>query len=247
MARQATRARRLDRGGNRPANLERQQPESDWDQGYGYQFWRCRHGAYRGDGAFGQYCIVLPEQDTVVAITSGAKEMQPIMDLVWDKLLSAIQSSPLPADAAGQQKLQQKLAGLSVPLPENNSGPAQIPGKQYTFSANALKLDAITLERDAADGPVTLVIRIGGAEQRIVCGRGKWHAGQVAWGAMPLQPAATAGGWTNDTFTAKICFYETPFIVTLRCQPSGDQLTFNAETNVGFGGPSRSELVGKVA
>jgi CubicO group peptidase (beta-lactamase class C family) len=29
-------------------------PKSDWEQGYGYQFWRCRHGAYRGDGAFGQ-------------------------------------------------------------------------------------------------------------------------------------------------------------------------------------------------
>src|SRR5690348_799820 len=27
-------------------------PQSDWDQGYGYQFWRARHGAYRGDGAF---------------------------------------------------------------------------------------------------------------------------------------------------------------------------------------------------
>ena len=34
-------------------------PKSDWDQGYGYQFWRCRHGAFRGDGAFGQFCIVL--------------------------------------------------------------------------------------------------------------------------------------------------------------------------------------------
>ncbi|HEY2411543.1 MAG TPA: serine hydrolase, partial [Pirellulaceae bacterium] len=40
-------------------------PKSDWDQGYGYQFWRCRHGAYRGDGAFGQFCVVLPEQDAV--------------------------------------------------------------------------------------------------------------------------------------------------------------------------------------
>jgi CubicO group peptidase (beta-lactamase class C family) len=38
-------------------------PTSDWDQGYGYQFWRCRHGGYRGDGAFGQYCIVLPKED----------------------------------------------------------------------------------------------------------------------------------------------------------------------------------------
>jgi CubicO group peptidase (beta-lactamase class C family) len=46
-------------------------PQSDWDQGYGYQFWRCRNGAYRGDGAFGQYCIVLPEQDAVIAITAA--------------------------------------------------------------------------------------------------------------------------------------------------------------------------------
>ena len=51
-------------------------PSSDWDQGYGYQFWRCRHSAYRGDGAFGQYCIVMPEQDAVLAITSGVKDMQ---------------------------------------------------------------------------------------------------------------------------------------------------------------------------
>ena len=64
-------------------------PKSDWDQGYGYQFWRCRHGAYRGDGAFGQYCIVLPEQDAVIAITSGVKDMQAVLNLVWDKLLPA--------------------------------------------------------------------------------------------------------------------------------------------------------------
>ena len=36
-------------------------PDSDWEQGYGYQFWRCRYDLYRGDGAFGQYCIVFPE------------------------------------------------------------------------------------------------------------------------------------------------------------------------------------------
>ena len=46
-------------------------PSSDWNQGYGFQFWRCRHNAYRGDGAFGQYCVVMPDQDSVVAITSG--------------------------------------------------------------------------------------------------------------------------------------------------------------------------------
>ncbi len=65
-------------------------PNSDWDQGYGYQFWRCRHGAYRGDGAFGQFCIVMPEQDAVIAITSGVRDMQAVLNLVWDKLLPAM-------------------------------------------------------------------------------------------------------------------------------------------------------------
>jgi len=46
-------------------------PDSDWEQGYGYQFWQCRHHSYRGDGAFGQNCIVMPELDAVLAITSA--------------------------------------------------------------------------------------------------------------------------------------------------------------------------------
>src|SRR5262245_4805197 len=75
-------------------------PKSDWDQGYGSQFWRCRHGAYRGDGAFGQFCVVLPEQDAVLVITAGVKDMQAVLNLVWDKLLPALKPGPLEADPA---------------------------------------------------------------------------------------------------------------------------------------------------
>ena len=39
------------------------EPEVDWQQGYGFQVWMCQHGCYRGDGAFGQYMVILPEQD----------------------------------------------------------------------------------------------------------------------------------------------------------------------------------------
>src|SRR4051812_30925027 len=57
-------------------------PNSDWDQGYGYQFWRSRHDTYRGDGAFGQYMMVIPQYDAVVAITSGVRDMQAVMNVV---------------------------------------------------------------------------------------------------------------------------------------------------------------------
>jgi CubicO group peptidase (beta-lactamase class C family) len=90
-------------------------PDRDWDQGYGFQFWRCRHGAYRGDGAFGQFCIVLPEQDSVIAITADTKDMQAQLNVVWDKLLPAFHAAALPADADEEGQLKTTLAKLTVP------------------------------------------------------------------------------------------------------------------------------------
>ena len=221
-------------------------PNSDWDQGYGYQFWRCRHGIYRGDGAFGQYCIVLPEQDAVIAITSGVKDMQAVLNLVWDKLLPAMKPSPLVPDEATQNKLERTLKNLSLHAPEGSGTPAKVSGKKYVFAANERKLEAITLESNGTDGAVTLVARCNGAEQRIACGRGAWQKGRIAWGPLPEQPAAASGAWTAaDTFMAKLCFYETPFILTIRLKFSGQELQCSAEANVGFGPTKESQLVGK--
>lgn len=60
---------------------------SDWVQGYGYQMWRCRHGAFRADGANGQYIIVFPEKDAVLVLTTDSNLYQPYLDLVWEYLL----------------------------------------------------------------------------------------------------------------------------------------------------------------
>lgn len=89
-------------------------PESDWEQGYGYQFWRCRHGAFRGDGANGQYCIVLPAQDTVIAITAETRDMPAILNVVWDKLLPALKNKELPENPMDQDRLKKTLDGLKV-------------------------------------------------------------------------------------------------------------------------------------
>lgn len=59
---------------------------SDWAQGYGCQFWMCTHHAYRADGASGQFCIVIPDKDAVIAVNSNENRMQDIMDAVWDEI-----------------------------------------------------------------------------------------------------------------------------------------------------------------
>ena len=73
-------------------------PASDWNQGYGFQFWRCRHNAFRGDGKDGQFCIVMPEFDAVVAMTSNTSDLQGELSLVWDKLLPGFVDAALPED-----------------------------------------------------------------------------------------------------------------------------------------------------
>jgi CubicO group peptidase (beta-lactamase class C family) len=221
-------------------------PKSDWDQGYGYQFWRSRNGAYRGDGAFGQYCIVLPAQDAVIAITSGVRDMQAVLNLVWDKLLPGMKPASLPEDDAARAKLERTLKGLSLRLPEGAGTPAKVLGTKYVFEANKGKLEAITLESSGKDGGVTLVARFDGAEQRIACGRGEWKKGKTAWETLPSQGVAAAGAWTaDDTFTARLCFYETPFTLTLKLKFSGKEVHCDSELNVWFGPTKRPQLVGR--
>ncbi len=87
---------------------------SDWQQGYGFQFWRCQHNAYRGDGRDGQICLVMPEHDAVIAITAQTGQMQTELDLVWSKILPAFRSEPLPADPAEHEKLKQAAAQLTA-------------------------------------------------------------------------------------------------------------------------------------
>ena len=63
---------------------------SDWMQGYGYQMWRCRPGCFRADGARGQYIIIVPDKNAVIAITSNVEDLQGELNLVWDNILPVL-------------------------------------------------------------------------------------------------------------------------------------------------------------
>ena len=85
---------------------------SDWNQGYGYQFWRCRHNAFRGDGKDGQFCVVLPDQDAVVVMTANTTNMQAQLSLVWEHLLGEFREKPLPEAPKDRENLEGICTGL---------------------------------------------------------------------------------------------------------------------------------------
>lgn len=65
----------------------------DWFQGYCYQMWRCTHNAFRADGAYGQYIVVMPEQDAVLALTANARDLQQELAKVWDHIFPALEQN----------------------------------------------------------------------------------------------------------------------------------------------------------
>jgi len=229
-------------------------PKSDWNQGYGFQFWRCRHNAFRGDGAFGQYCLVMPEQDAVVAITSGIKDLQAPLNLIWDKLLPAMQSKALPPNADAAQQLKQQLAGLEMRTPQGSATPsaeAKCLSRKYMFPENEQKLEVLAISPDAAGKTLTFTGRMNGKEVTIPCGFHEWKKGRAPLvGArlaqFPDEPTAGAYAWSGfNTCVIKLCAYETPFQTTFTLKFESDEVKMDSEMNVGFGATKRPQAVGK--
>jgi CubicO group peptidase (beta-lactamase class C family) len=198
-------------------------PKPDWHQGYGFQFWQARHG-YRGDGAYGQYCIVLPEQDAVIAMTSAVQDMQTFMDAVWEHLLPAFGSAPLDgaeadaeadadADAeAADAALRTRLALLELPHVTAQSAPTVDPAdwKDTTFApAGGVceaqpSLTAVTVT--SYDGGWTLTLTETAATTGTETGiqlrlSGDDIRNRTGWtvdaGPGSPVPTAVSGGWTT--------------------------------------------------
>ncbi len=218
---------------------------SDWAQGYCYQFWRCRHNAFRGDGAFGQYCVVLPELDAVLAITSGVGDMQAILNCVWDQLLPGI----APGDSAteeGQEELRKQIAALQIAPPTGEASSAMahsVSGKMYVFDANAYHLKSMHIDFHGAEAMLTLT---GETEtQQIKAGHTRWVAGHGRLPGVVSTSAAGKGVWKSaDTYELKVVFNETPFIETITLKFGADSATLTAGTNYSFGPPLKVELTG---
>ncbi|WP_144760082.1 serine hydrolase [Curtobacterium sp. 9128] len=137
----------------------------DWRQGYGYQFWMARHG-FRGDGAYGQFCIVLPEHDVVLAMTGQSTDMQAVLDAVWEHLLPAI-------DRAGDDH-RLDLSTLTSPPVAGGPIGLEARGRSTRASGPGIPgLDTVELEHDDDRG-WTVTLHQDGSAVRALVGEGSW-------------------------------------------------------------------------
>ena len=197
------------------------QDNVDWRQGYGFQFWMARHG-YRGDGAFGQFCVVLPEADAVVAITAGTEAMQAVLDNLWRHLLPGLDAGR--TDDAAQQELDQRLDGLSLPALVAKPSPPRwqdwtgrpFPVAPGAEGAPAAPLTSIEL-RNAAHGLEVTVADPANALSFPV-GSGDWLVSEPRDRHGDAVPVAASGGWLDDrTVRVDVIFLESPHRMDIAC------------------------------
>ncbi len=209
------------------------QPNPDWRQGYGFQFWMARHG-YRGDGAFGQFCVIMPEQDAVVVTTAYTLDMQAVLDTMWDRLLPGF-GPAAPGDAAGaaQDKLSARLAALELPACPGKLAPADAgPWTSGPFTVNAstasagiagtpvqLSLTSVELAQ-RGDGWQLSLIEAANA-LTVPVGAGAWAVSEHADRNGDTIPVAASCGWLDDnTLRAEVIFLETPHRMDITCSLS---------------------------
>ncbi|MGA8112694.1 MAG: serine hydrolase [Actinocatenispora sp.] len=214
---------------------------ADWLEGYGYHFWRSRHG-FRGDGAMGQFCLVLPDADAVVAVTAATARSQDLLDTVWEYLLPSLTTAGDPArnqagDAAGDgvgdpirdRELAERSARLAIPMVVGDLRPdSRATGVVRTEDAMSALPAGSEIAVEPRPGGWTLRIDTGGVTVEVAVGHGEWRE------SSPLgRPVVAAGGWQGPTFVADLFVITGPSRIRLTVDASGAVARWNIPPLVG--------------
>ncbi|HTI06968.1 MAG TPA: serine hydrolase [Puia sp.] len=206
---------------------ESQVNNGDWSEGYGYQFWRCTHGFYRGDGAYGQYCIVMPELDAVLAVTSQTPDMQKSLKIIWEHLPPGMQAGVLPENSEDQSALKKELSALMLPVvkgAKTSTMSSRYHKKKWAVEANDLHVKS--LEFSFSGKTCVLSVEADDQTSTLEFGWEEWRLNRpremyiFRSGDMVPKPSRIAGTatWVNDhTLQLNLRFVEAIFGDALTC------------------------------
>ncbi len=213
---EATRSH-IDTSGREPSD------EPDWQRGYGLGLWMSRYG-FRGDGAYGQFLIVEPDRDLVVALTAATDRMQAVLDAVWTHLLPACGSTAKRAGAA-DHALAERLRGLSLPPVSGSATPPLDSSRHWdlisTLEPAGGPVAAIALSRVDSRWRITVTGHPAGGvtgHVDIDVPGDRWVVSTQAGRGGPV-PVAASGGWSDtNTLRLDLVFLNSPHRLRVICQ-----------------------------
>lgn len=195
----------------------------DWCAGYGYQIWRNARGGFRGDGAFGQLCMVFDDKDMVVCVQGNVADMQSEIDHTVALAENIICSSDVTLETVTDLIENNYKADKNEPLSD------EYTGKIFKCRKNKQGITLVKLEK-AADNSVTVRFSNGKTWQSIKSGYGTFETSTV-W-VKELKPMIIELADANVTEKLETASYYTIDGNTLRlhvrylCTPHTDTFDF---------------------
>ena len=207
------------------ANYEGQRQDgNEWGQGYGLQFWRCMDGRYRGDGAYGQACIIDEKRDAVLAVTCGTSDMGAEFQLIREHLFPAVDAPS--ADEHIQRDVEKRLREQYDDFPADDGSDMALPDGVYFSKYQGVRC-GLSLRRGVLD-QIMLTLQFEGQDAFVFyLPRGK--AGLCA--IMPSHATRIryfgAYGWQQGTLHVSMRSIDGPDTVHGVFTWQGNQLVFD--------------------
>ena len=203
------------------------EPDNEWHQGYGYQFWRCTDGRYRGDGMFGQLCVVDERLDAVAAVTCGTNDMAAELRLLRKYLFPAFDAAP--GTVADQEKLAARACSLGYPCPADDGSSRPLPDGEYALKVRDGEEGCIRLDMDGDLLTMTLSDRVP-----VSLGRGRREMTCLKPSVSPVRWLG-AYGWQDGRLLVDLRTPDGPFTMQALLDWDDDGLTYEG---LGMGFPN---------
>ena len=222
-----------------------QVPKTDFGSGYGYQWWQeLAANAYYAEGAFGQFAIVFPEHDAVLAITAGVQNGEELLRLVWNQFPAAFSNGYGNYAANDTHALTERIANLRL-LPEAQNTAsgmtAKISGKTFEMEPNDESIS--TLKLDFSNDRVVFHQSDYRGEHTVNAGIGQWIESTTGitgdklhhqYQADEMKVVANGYWWDEKTFEMTWQFVETAWVDTVTCQFFDDRVSLTRKTNANY-------------
>lgn len=212
---------------------------------YGYQWWVNEEvGAYYAEGAFGQFSIVFPEHDAVLAITAGIPRGAPFEQLIFKHFPAAFKDPAFVPSVASASALENRIDNWRL-LPEarhtTSSTVARVSGRTYDIEPNDDNVTSVRLEFTGDEVAYRLsdhrgdhVVRVGLADwiesETGITGNKLHHQYQED----DMRVVAHGRWWDEYTFEMTWQFVETAWVDRVVLRFHDDQISIDRRTNANY-------------
>lgn len=214
---------------------------NEWGVGYGYQIWQCiPKGVYRGDGAYGQFAVVAPEKNLVIATLTGTEDMAGLMTEMWKYLLPACRDVEKEEIPEGESLKEQ----FYVCFPEGEADAKEaVDASQmmqaYQMEKNEEGLERILLKKAEKKDALQITCKFAdGTERTLGFGYRKWEKNDIPevyfshyYTCADIRKVNTAGAyaWKGGVLNLKLCYPNGPLGVTATMRFYGEKIEITAK------------------